>query len=113
MKDVREQLTALIQKRRQAQIALHNTKVYNTNGYPLRLGKQLLLVQSISEFHLDGYYIFDVSSIKSVRSNKYERTFERILRAEGQTSQVADLPGITLEDWRSALRDLKALNEKE
>ena len=111
MTDIRQQLAPLIRQRRQAQITFAHPEERTLNGFPVRLGCKLLLLQSLTDFHLDGYYIVNASDIKHLRSNKFERFFEKALRAEHQMEHVADLKGIALQDWQSALRTIRTTGE--
>jgi hypothetical protein len=111
MTDIRKQLAALIRHRRQAQITFANPEADTLNGFPVRLGRKLLLLQSLVDFHFDGYYIVNAADIQHLRSNKFERFFEEALRAEHQVEHVADLKGIALQDWRSALNAIRPTGE--
>jgi len=106
--NVRKKLEDIIQKRQMAHISFVNPEMNNLNGFPLRLGSRLLLFQFFYDFHFDGYYIVDISSIKAVRSNKYERFFEKMLKSEGMLEQIADPGCCDIQDWKSALRSLNS-----
>ena len=109
--NVRKKLEDIIQKRQMAHISFVNPEMSNLNGFPLRLGSRLLLFQFIYDFHFDGYYIIDISSIKAIRSNKYERFFEKMLDAEGMIEHIADPECCDIQDWKSALRSLNSTGE--
>ena len=109
--NVRKKLEDIIQKRQMAHISFANPEMYNLNGFPLRLGSRLLLFQSINDFHLDGYYIVDISSIKAVRSNRFERSFEKIFKAEGLIERIVNPEWCELQDWKLALRSLNSAGE--
>lgn len=101
----------ILKERRQAQITFAHPEAGAVNGFPVRLGRQLLLLQALTDFHLDGYYIVDVARIQSLRSGKLERFSEKVLRAQQQMEHLADLRGIALQDWRSALRNIQSTGQ--
>ncbi len=58
------------------------------HGFVLGLSKTLVLLQRFYDFREDGYAVLRLIDISSIRSNKYERKWEQILRDEGMLDQV-------------------------
>jgi hypothetical protein len=52
------------------------------NGYLMQLSDRLGLMHCFDDFEPDGYSIFRLSDVVSVRSGNYERHWDRMLRGE-------------------------------
>ncbi len=83
-------------------------KEENLSGFILGISKQLLLLQLDNEFMLDGYAVIRLDDFDSIRHSSYERTQQKILRAEGHLSSGFgfDHP-LPLAGWAVLLKTLK------
>ena len=79
------------------------------HGFILDLSPTLVLIHSESDFLLDGYSVLRTPDITAVRSGKYERFLERMMREEGLIDEVGIDKSLDLTDWRSLLLGLKQL----
>ncbi len=83
-------------------------KEENLFGFILAKSTAFLLLQLESEFILDGYIIINKHGFESIRHNKYDKTQQKILMAEGITAQHYGIDKqIELESWESILNSLK------
>src|SRR6478736_5588064 len=55
----------------------------NISGFILQMSKDFLLIQKEEEFFLNGYGIIRRDHFDAIRCNKFDRSFKRILKAEG------------------------------
>lgn len=53
------------------------------NGFLLGLSEQLGLMHCFHDFMPDGYTVFRLTDVTSIRSNEHERHWERMLASEG------------------------------
>lgn len=80
----------------------------NVHGFLLAASPRLVLLQEVTELHLDGYRILDRTQIEATRHSRYERYMAAILRAEGELKKLGLDAEIDLADWETAFRSLKA-----
>ena len=73
-----------------------------TTGFILDKSDQLVLIQESDEFRILGYQIIPIDTIKHVRYNKNDKTYERILHEEGLMSKVESKYQIDLTNWNTA-----------
>jgi hypothetical protein len=79
------------------------------SGFILDRSEDFLLIQTDSDFDLDGYAIITNYDYDSIRSNDYDRTQKKILKAEGTLAEKYGIKiPINLESWASILKDLAA-----
>jgi hypothetical protein len=95
-----------IQRRRCLRLTLRSPADRHVRGIPVDFGKAYWLLQGITEFHLDGYVAVPVWNIQSVRSGKYERAIDRVLKGEGVSRSVSTPPGIGLNSPDGLFEDL-------
>lgn len=78
---------------------------------PLAVGENLLLIQYLDDFILNGYKIIRLKDITSVRSEEIERFHDKILKEEGIYNQI-QMPDITsLNNWRECMKELQKFNK--
>jgi len=84
-------------------------KEENLSGFILGMSKRLLFLQLDWEFMLDGYAVIRLDDFDSIRRSSYERTQQKILRAEGflPNGHGFDRP-LPLASWATLLNALKA-----
>jgi hypothetical protein len=79
------------------------------NGYLMGLSEMLGVMHCFDDFEPDGYTVFRLEDVVSVRSNEYERHWDRMLSAEGL------LGGLTREftiDLRGIQTALESVNKQ-
>ncbi len=78
-----------------------------STGFILDKSNDFLLLQESDEFKILGYQIFPIETIKHVRYNKNDKTYERILSEEGLLTDVQSKYEIDLSSWTSICNDIK------
>lgn len=78
-----------------------------SSGFILDLSKNFIILQETDDFRILGYQIIPIITIKHVRYNKTDKTYERILKEEGLMNQVKLKYKINLNDWKSLSEDVK------
>ena len=53
------------------------------NGFILGMCKDFLLIQQDEEFYLNGFAIIRKDEFDSIRCNKFDKAYKRILKGEG------------------------------
>lgn len=79
----------------------------NVHGCLLDISNKWILVQNISEFHLDGYSIIRKTDINKIRYDERDRYFEKILKKEGARKKVSKKYEIGLTDLSIIFESLK------
>lgn len=77
---------------------------------PLKVGQDLVLVQYLYDFLIDGYKILRIKDITAIRSGDQERFSEKILCDEGILNQI-QTPLVNVDNWGTVLRDVFALEK--
>lgn len=78
-----------------------------STGFILDKSSDFILFQETDEFRILGYQIIPIETIKHVRYNKNDKTYERILNEEGLLKDVKLKYQINLTDWISICTDIK------
>jgi hypothetical protein len=80
----------------------------NLTGFILAMSEDFLLLQLGTDFMLHEYAIIKIGDYDSIRHSSYERTFKRIIKAEGifATHYGFDKP-LPLTSWNDILKTLK------
>lgn len=78
------------------------------NGYLVGLSPTLGLMHWFDAFQPNGYMIFRLEDIESVRSNEYERHWDQMLAGEGLLGGLDDPPPIRLSSISDALTSIDA-----
>ena len=78
-----------------------------SSGFILDKSIDFILLQEVDEFRILGYQIIPIETIKHVRYNKNDRTYERILKSEGLLNKVKIKYKIDLKNWNSIANDIK------
>lgn len=76
-------------------------------GFVLGSSDQLVLLQYVYDFNLDGLMILRTSDISEVERTKTEKFQEQRLADEGLLSKVRFGYAVDLQDWRSAINGLR------
>jgi len=75
-------------------------------GFVIAASDELVLLQYVYDFRLDGLMVLAVSDITEVRRTATDRFQQTLLAAEGLLEQVPFGLSINLKNWRSAISDL-------
>lgn len=81
---------------------------FHNSGYILGLSENLVLLHGFNDFHIDGYCIYRLGDISSVRSNEMDRKWDQMLCDEGVLDNVGISYDVPLLDFPSVIRGLKA-----
>jgi len=77
-------------------------------GYIQLQSKKFILLQVSNQFSLDGYVIMPKRKFEAIRCNKYDKTSNKILRAEGTLEKQYKVPDfISLDCWEQLFLSLK------
>jgi hypothetical protein len=79
---------------------------YGVQGYILGVSKQLLAVQYVYDFNLDGLLLLSRSDITEVRRTKTDVFQQSLLLADGIERLVPFDVQFNLSNWRSVLQQL-------
>lgn len=83
----------------------------DVKGFLLEAGEEWILVNEVSDFHLNGYCLVRRQDVESVRRGRYERILEAILRREGvRPVSRLDLP-LRLDQTDELFLDLLSLEQ--
>lgn len=78
-----------------------------STGYILDKSNNFILLQESDEFRILGYQIIPVNTIKHVRYNKNDKTYNNIIGQEKLYDKVQSKYKIDLSNWKSILTDIK------
>jgi hypothetical protein len=68
-------------------------------------------MRQMSDFQIDGYCVFPVSTVEHIRYNNFDRYFHKIVKWENLFEEAVNLPVIDLSSWYSVFRSIKKLGE--
>lgn len=110
----RQELRTMLQKEIEAfhEIMIKRSKIDKNqiDCIPLEAGQDLVMVQYLYDFLIDGYKILRIKDITAIRSGNHERFSEKILRDEGILNQVKT-PPVSVNNWGTVLRDILVLEK--
>ena len=78
-----------------------------STGFVIDKSEDFVLLQESDEFRVMGYQVIPIKTIKRVRYNKNDKTYERILNEEQLMDQVKLKYKVDLSSWASICRDIK------
>jgi hypothetical protein len=81
----------------------------NMHGCLLDISDKWILIQNISEFHLDGYSIIRKTDINKIRYDERDKYFEEILKKEGVDNKVSKKYKINLTNLSTIFESLKKI----
>jgi hypothetical protein len=81
----------------------------NVYGFPLAIGKELVLLHYTKDFDLDGYVVLPLSQIAEATLSAVQKFFDRVLNDRGDLRRV-QLPKheVALDTWIECARSLAA-----
>lgn len=78
---------------------------------PIAVGRDLLLIQYLYDFQIDGYKILRIKDITCIRSGKHERHSERILKEEGVFDCIHKPNIDDADSWSQMFSELMVLGK--
>ena len=78
------------------------------NGFLIDVSESLGLMHCFHDFMPDGFSVFRIADVTGVRSGKYERHWERMLKGEGLLPTLATRPSLDLATMRSAIDSIRS-----
>lgn len=98
--------------------ALHEIKIRRSkidaedlNVIPLAIGQNLVLLQDLYDFDLDGYVIIRIKDITSVIITKSQQFSQFILKEEGILNQIRKPLINSVDNWENVLTELYNLGK--
>lgn len=90
------------------EIKLNRSKIGadSLNCIPLEISKNLVLLQEIYDFELDGYVILRIKDITSIEITKSQQFSQFILEKEGKLNQIRKPSINSIDDWETVLTEL-------
>lgn len=80
------------------------------NAIPLAIGQNLVLLQDLYDFSLDGYTIIRIKDITSIIVTKSQLFSQFILKEEGILNQIIKPSISNFDNWRNVLTELSVLD---
>lgn len=80
-----------------------NIDAYSTQGFLLGYSDELLLIQCICDFRLDGLMVLRTADITEIKCDATNQLQKELLIAEGLFQQVPFAAAFDLRDWKSIL----------
>jgi hypothetical protein len=77
-------------------------------GYLLKLSEHFMLLQAYYDFSFDGYRIVPKDRFDGIRYNKFDKTAQKIMEAEGSLMQLGISYDVDLAAWQTIFTTLKA-----
>ena len=75
-------------------------------GFILDYSKELILIQYVYDFNLDGLMVLRLSDITDINSDKTDHLQTQILKEEGIYSKVSFKEVYNLSDWKSVFTNI-------
>jgi hypothetical protein len=108
VRPIRDRLLEVADKPRNVRVTTEvDGESEHRHGYVVGVSRQILLLHSVENFHLDGYLAVCFRDISKVRIGKYERTVDRIMKHLGVHSLIGCPPWLRYGTWPSFFRSLK------
>ncbi|MGI8907601.1 MAG: hypothetical protein ACR2IE_14045 [Candidatus Sumerlaeaceae bacterium] len=83
----------------------------DVKGYLLEAGDEWILVNEVSDFHLNGHCAIRRADVESVRRGRYERILEAILRKEGVRAAAQLTFPLRLDSTQDMFADLVGVEQ--
>jgi len=81
------------------------------NVIPLGIGQNLVLLQNLYDFTMDGYLIIRLKDISSISITRSQQFTQYILKKEGILNRISKPPITSLDNWKSVLEELDIYNK--
>jgi len=96
-------LSSYVGTRRKVRVERNRPSDRLVNGYILEIRNGLILIHPFDDFEPDGYAVIRVRDVVGVRSNHYERLWDRMLSGEGLLGGLDAAPEVDLSGMRSVI----------
>ena len=91
------------------QIELDNKyEDYMINGVPLSISRRLLLIKFTYDFAFDGYKLFRMKDIRSIRCGEVEAYHDFVMREEGLFVDDGSSSNLDISSWKTVLDNFKS-----
>ena len=98
MEKAKEILDACVKERRQVCIERDDIDDEPITAIPLKVSNQLVLIQYLYDFAVDGYKVLCMEDITAIQRGKVEEFHDRIFQEEGMLDAVS-VPGASIDSW--------------
>jgi hypothetical protein len=99
-------LPSCLQNRSLVSVRRRDVDDYGIQGFVVGLSENLLALEYVYDFQLDGLLILRRSDITEVRRTGTDEFQERLLKKEGVRSGQQEPTLLSLEDWKSIIDQL-------
>ena len=82
-----------------------------SRGYIIAFSKDLVLLQEIADFRLLGFNVIEKSKITSIRNNKNDKFYDKIMKREGLKSKIGLKTDLHLGNWKTLFKQLRKANK--
>ncbi|PTR00819.1 hypothetical protein C8P68_10146 [Mucilaginibacter yixingensis] len=89
-----------------------DNNIEGSNGYILGFSDDLILIQNVIDFDIDGYSVFPTNQIDKIRFNRSDKYFNKMMQWEKLSDTININYQIRLNNWRAAFSSLKENNLK-
>ena len=103
---IRDQLQTHLGTGKKLRVRTHCTSHGTLNGFLMGLSEQLGLMHCFHDFMPDGYTVFRLTDVASIRSSEYERLWDRMLVGEGLLDGLHQELHIDLESVLTAIETI-------
>lgn len=110
----KKKIKKLLQKHHEEKLYVRLTRgikylEFISTGFILDISEKFILLQETDEFRILGYQIIPIKTIKHVRYNQNDKTYEKILKEEDLLQQVNLKYKIDISNWKTITEDLKKI----
>lgn len=100
MEHAKQILEACVKERRQVYIERDDIDDEPITLIPLKVSNQLVLVQYLYDFAMDGYKVLCLEDITAIQRGKIEEFHDRIFQEEGMLDAMR-VPNVSMDSWMS------------
>lgn len=101
-----DQLASLLTERKLVSIARDNIDYLSIQGFILAYSKELVLIQYIYDFRLEGLIVLRRRDITAIETSQTDEFQTDLLKEAGVFSQIDFTPAYDLTNWESVLNTL-------
>jgi len=110
----KKKIKKLLQKHHEEKLYVRLTRgikylEFISTGFILDISEKFILLQETDEFRILGYQIIPIKTIKHVRYNENDKTYEKILKEEDLLQKVNLKYKIDISNWKTITEDLKKI----
>ena len=109
-KKYRKFLKDCIKQRKQVYISRTKLKDEHMSAIPAKISRQLLLVQYLLDFHVDGFKVIRLSDLTDIRRNEIEIFHDEIMEKEGLLDTLY-VPDVAIDDWKDFFASIMKMDK--